>query len=1002
MAKTLYVVDGHAQIYRAYYAPFRPLSSSGGEPTRATYVFCQMLLNLIRDRKPDYLVMVLDADESQLERRSIYPEYKAHREPPPEDLPAQERRIVSILEAARIPVLCQLGHEADDLIATLIRRYAPPSERAALASATLPHPLPEREGGEMETLPRPLPEREGGEMETLPHPLPEREGGEMETLPRPLPEREGGPAAEALDIVIVSRDKDLEQLLGPHVAMFDPLRSETITAERLPEVKGWRVDQAIDAQILTGDSVDNVPGVTGVGPKTAATLLQKYGSLAGILEHLADLSPKQRENLQAAQPRFDMVRRLVTLRTDIPLTFDLETAACAQFTWHAVRPIFEELGFRRLVEQLPAEATKRPGAEATKRRSDGATEGIAHSHAATLAAAAATEVAAVGDLHQPAGTKYELINTPAALAAFAARLAEQPEFAVDTETTAVSPIDAELVGLSFAWEVGRGYYVPVRGLLGTPLPLELVRTTLGPILADASKRKVGQNIKYDLNVLRGAGFTVGGALFDTMIAAHVLDPLRGSNSLDALSLHHFGFTKIPTSDVIGKGRDQLTMDQVPIERVAEYAAEDADYTWRLRQVLEPRLAPAGVDKLFYEVEMPLVGVLTDMEHHGISLDARFLEGMSRELGQRAAQLVEQVQSVAGTRFNVDSPKQLAEVLFDKLEFRVVRRTKTTRSTDAETLEVLGAETKHPLFPLLLEYRELQKLLGTYVDALPRERSRRTGRIHTSYHQTGTVTGRLSSSEPNLQNIPIRTEAGRRIRQAFVPRTADEVLIVADYSQIELRVLAHFSEDEALTQAFAEDQDIHAFVAAQVNGVPLAAVTKEMRGRAKAVNFGIIYGQTAHGLAQATGLSRTDAQGFIDAYFRRYPRIRRFMDGCVADAKRDGFVRTILGRRRPIENIDSRNVSVRAQAERFAVNTVVQGSAADLIKVAMIHLHERIAAEKLPLRMLLQIHDELVCEGPRAAAAELAGVLRSVMTGALPLRVPLKVDVGRGENWLAAK
>ncbi len=1010
MPKTLYLIDGHAQIYRAYYAPFRPLTSSGGEPTRATYVFCQMLLNLIRDRKPDYLVMVLDADESKLERRSIYPEYKAHREPPPEDLPAQERRIVSILEAARIPILCQVGHEADDLIATLVRRHAPPSDRAAQASASSDRAAQASVPSERAAQASASSDRAAQASVPSERAAQASASSDRAAQASASSDRAAQASVEPLDLVIVSRDKDLEQLLGPHVVMFDPLKSETITAERLPELKGWRVDQAIDAQILTGDSVDNVPGVPGIGPKTAATLLQKYGSLAGILGHLADLSPRQRENLQAFQPKLDMVRQLVTLRRDIPLDFDLDQAACDRFTWHAVRPIFEELGFRRLVEQLPSGSTPlgETGVAAANHedvhtKQSFAIPGAKQSFAIPGAKqSCAVPAQAATDLRHPAGTAYELINTPAALAAFAARLAEQPEFAVDTETTAVSPIDAELVGLSFAWEVGRSYYVPVRGLLGTPLPLDLVRATLGPILADATKRKVGQNIKYDLNVLRGAGFAVGGALFDTMIAAHVLDPLRGSNSLDALSLHHFGFTKIPTTDIIGKGRDQLTMDQVPIERVAEYAAEDADYTWRLRQLLEPRLAPAGVDKLFYEVEMPLVAVLTDMEHHGVSLDARFLEGMSRELGQRATQLAAQIQAVAGARFNVDSPKQLADVLFDQLGFRVVRRTKTTRSTDAETLEVLGEETGQPIFPLLLEYRELQKLIGTYVDALPRERSRRTGRIHTSYHQTGTVTGRLSSSEPNLQNIPIRTEAGRRIRQAFVPRNPDELLIVADYSQIELRVLAHFSEDEALTRAFVEDQDIHAFVAAQINGVPLDAVTKEMRGRAKAVNFGIIYGQTAHGLAQATGMSRTDAQSFIDAYFQRYPRIRAFMNRCVADAKRDGFVRTILGRTRPIENIDSRNASVRAQAERFAVNTVVQGSAADLIKVAMIHLHQRIAAEKLPLRMLLQIHDELVCEGPRAAVGPLSDVLRTAMTSALPLRVPLKVDVGRGENWLAAK
>ncbi len=594
------------------------------------------------------------------------------------------------------------------------------------------------------------------------------------------------------------------------------------------------------------------------------------------------------------------------------------------------------------------------------------------------------------------------VNTPAALEKLADELARQPEFALDTETTGVDPIDCELVGLCLAWEVGRGYYIPVRGVYGNTLDLDLVRKHIGPILADRSKLKVGQNLKYDLNVLHNADLPVAGPLFDTMIAAFVLDPTRGSYGLDKLVFQLLGHQMIPITDLIGKGKQQLRMDQLPVEHVAEYAAEDADYTWRLKQLFEPQFAPLDLDRLFYDIEMPLVSVLTAMERHGISLDTEFLRQMGGEMATRLSKIVDEVHALAAKSFNLDSPKQLAEILFDKFGFRVVRKTKTSRSTDADTLDILRRETSHPIFDLLLEYRETQKLRGTYVDALPNDLSRRTGRIHTSYHQTGTVTGRLSSSEPNLQNIPIRTAAGRRIRQAFIPRTPDEVLLVADYSQVELRVLAHYCEDEALIQAFVEDQDIHAFVAAQVNGVPIDEVTKEMRGRAKAVNFGIVYGQTAFGLAQTTGMTRAAAQIFIDDYFGRYPRIRAFIDGCVATAKRDGFVRTILGRRRPISNLDSRNANIRAQAERFAVNTVIQGSAADLIKVAMIRLHARITDERLPLRVLLQVHDELVCETPRSDADAMTEIVRTVMTGAMDLRVPLKVDVATGENWLEAK
>ena len=899
MPETLYLLDGHAQIYRAYYAPFSNLTAPNGEPTRATHVFCQMLLNLLRDRQPDYLAMVMDVSDETVFRRDIYPEYKAQREPPPEDLPVQMERIVSILTAMEIPILRVPRFEADDIMATLANRLA----------------------------------------------------------------------GESLDVYLVSRDKDLEQLLSPHVALYDPGKDQVVTPKVLREIKGWGPEQAIEAQILMGDNVDNVPGVPGIGPKTAARLLQKYGSVAGVIEHADELTPKQRENVRAFAPRVDVTRELVTLRADVPVELELSQAACSRFNLAAAKEMFRELGFRRLLEQLDVEG-------------HGGTEARRH------------EVPETGD--------YQLVNTSEGLEGLVAELTRQGEFAVDTETTGVDPIDAELVGISLSWEAGRGYYVPVRSVYGTVLPIELVREKLGPLLANEQTRKIGQNLKYDLIVLRQAGMPVAGPLFDTMIAAFVVDPTRTSYGLDKLAQGLLGHRMIPISDLIGKGRDQLSMDQVPLNQVAEYAAEDADYTWRLKMLLEPQLDPAGVQRLFSEIEMPLVSVLTDMEQNGISLDVDFLREMGKGMAARAAGITDEVHELAGVRFNLDSPKQLGEVLFDKLGFRVVRKTRTARSTDAETLETLARETGHRLPALLLEYREIQKLRGTYVDALPNDLSRRTGRIHTSYHQTGTVTGRLSSSEPNLQNIPIRTEAGRQIRRAFVPRTKDELLIVADYSQVELRVLAHFCEDEALIRAFAEDRDIHAFVAGEINGVPLADVTREMRARAKAVNFGIIYGQTAFGLAQTTGMSRGEAQTFIDAYFARYPRIRSFINQCIADAKRDGGVRTIQGRHRPIRDLDSRNRMTRAQAERLAVNTVIQGSAADLIKMAMIELHTRVRDECLPLRMLLQVHDELVCESPRDAAPSMAAILRDVMTNAMPLRVPLKVDVATGENWLEAK
>ncbi|TWT43801.1 DNA polymerase I [Phycisphaerae bacterium RAS1] len=992
MPKTLYLIDGHAQIYRAYYAPFGNLTSPRGEPTRAVHVFCQMILNLLRDKKPDYLVTVLDVSDETVFRKEIYPEYKAHRDPAPEDMEPQFNRILSILNAARLPILRMHGFEADDIMATLARRLS----------------------------------------------------------------------SDDLHVYLVSKDKDLEQLLGPHVSLYDPGKDEVITPDVLFATKGWWPQQAVEAQTLIGDTVDNVPGVPGIGPKTAAKLIQQYGSAQGVIDNADKLTPKQRDNVKAFAALAPVTRKLVTLRDDVPIELDLSAAQPDQFTWSAVRPIFEELGIRRLTDQLPANraadaadrvarppsadsvarppsadsvarppsadsVARPPSADSVARPpSAGDAErrvGRAHHSPAALAGQVASGAAdaaeEVGTAHPtkqdpaafaqrsaalsaPDGGEYVLVNTPAALDAFVADLAKRPEFVLDTETTGVNPVDAELVGLSFSWRPSWGVYIPVRCIFGGALPLDEVRARLAPILADDTKRKIGHNIKYDLIVLENAGMTVRGPILDTMITAFLVEPTRNSYGLDPLARTYLAHEMIPLTDLIGAGRDQLVMDQVPLERVAEYAAEDADYTWRLKELFEPSVEPLGLGTLAHEVEMPLVRVLANMEHHGIRVDLDYLRDMGRRMSARIEQIVVECHQLAGGPFNLDSPKQLGEVLFDRMQLRVVKRTKTARSTDAETLEILAEETGHPLLKLLLEHREIQKLRGTYVDALPRAVSRRTGRIHTSFHQTGAVTGRLSSSEPNLQNIPVRTEMGRQIRRAFRARGDDELLIVADYSQVELRILAHFCQDEALKRAFADDLDIHAFVASQVNNVALDAVTKEMRAKAKAVNFGIIYGQTAHGLAQTTGMSRTEAQKFIDAYFARYSRIRGFINQCIETARRDGAVRTILGRRRPITDIDSRNRAARALAERLSVNTVIQGSAADLIKTAMIQLHNRVRDEKLPLRMLLQVHDELVCEAPRGEAEALGRIVADVMSTALPLSVPLRVDVECAENWLDAK
>lgn len=978
--KTLYLIDGHAQIYRAYYAPFRPLTSPSGEPTRATFVFCQMLLNLLRDRRPDCLAMVMDVSDETVFRVEIDPEYKAHREPPPEDMSPQIERIVQIVEALGIPILRMQGYEADDILATLCRRHA----------------------------------------------------------------------GREADVFLVSKDKDLEQLLRDGVRLYDPGKDEVIDAESMAAAKGYPPAKAIEAQMLIGDSVDNIRGVTGVGPKKAAELLAKYGDVAGIIAHADELSPKLRENVLEFAGRAERVRRLVTLKDDVPIEFSMALADVGRLRGDAALPLFVELGFHRLTEQLKAQfggagsaagaaakggdkvATVGTGAAKPADRTERGTSvatvaaGEFDEAAGTLFARELTAAPSEADERVTSGA-YQLIESEPALRDLAKRLRGVGEFAFDTETTSLTPADAELCGISISWEAGKAYYVAVRGV-GQTLDEAIVRDVLGPIFADERIGKCGQNMKYDIGVLMTAGIEMRGVRFDTMIASFVLDSNRRSHGIDALALDLLGIRKIATSELIGRGKEQLRFDQLDTRRVCAYACEDADVAWRLKELFEPQIAARGQEKLFYELEMPLVEVLATMEHHGVALDTDLLGRISNEMAQRLKQLTDEIHTAAGCAFNIDSTKQLADVLFDRLMLPVQRRTKTGRSTDAGVLSELASLTKHPVPKLVLEYRELTKLKGTYVDTLPEMVSPRTGRVHCSFHQTGAVTGRLSSSDPNLQNIPIRTEAGAQIRRAFVPRArlfdteagtelssrrkqpgdaaanraaAEEewVLMSADYSQIELRVLAHFCGDENLCRAFREDRDIHAFVASQIFNVPIEQVGKEQRGRAKTVNFGIIYGQTAFGLSRQTGMSQNEARQFIEAYFRQYPGIQAFLDRCIEQARKHGFVETMLGRRRRIDDIHSRNQGARQGAERLAVNTVVQGTAADIIKRAMINIHRRMRDEGRPLRMLIQVHDELVFELPKSALADEARMVCEEMSGAIPLSVPVKVDVAAGKNWL---
>ncbi len=910
MAETLYIIDGHSQIYRAYYAPFRDLTSPTGEPTRATYVFCSMLLKLIAKWQPTYLAMAVDGPAEKLHRRKAYPEYKVTRQPIPEDLPPQVDRICQIVEAMGVPILRAEGYEADDIMATAARKFA----------------------------------------------------------------------SSQMQVVLVSRDKDLDQLVGENVVLYDPMKDETLTAETIEKSKGYPPSKAVEVQALMGDSIDNIPGIPGVGPRTAARLIAKYGSAEAVLEHADEQTPKLKENLKAHAENVALARELVTLDGHVPIDLSLSKMHFTGIGDPAVRPIFAELGFNRLIDQLDELA----GGEAPERHLD------------LQAVAARTGQTTAADF------RYACVDTPEKLDQLVGEIAKAnvKRLAIDTETTARQPMWAKLVGISLSWQAGAAVYLPLRAPLGAAtLEVELIRKKLAAILTDERIEKIGHNLKYDLLMLASAGFELAGGMFDTMIAAHVLDSSRSTFKLDALAADLLGHHCIPIEELIGRGRKQITMDAVPVETLSTYAAEDADVALRLAEVLREQLAAEGLRELFFNLEMPLMPVLAEMERRGITVDPAALKNMRVGLSKQTDVLRDRIIALAGKPFNVDSPKQLAEILFRDLQLPILKRTKTGPSTDSTVLGDLAAE--HELPALVLEYRKLTKLLSTYLTALGECIHPATGRVHTSFHQAATVTGRLSSSDPNLQNIPIRTEQGRQIRSAFVAEPGWK-LLSADYSQVELRMLAHLCQDATLLRTFEADQDIHRIVAAEVFDVAPEEVTSRQRTRAKAVNFGIIYGQTAFGLARTLGIRQKKAQEFIRRYRQRFPKIEEFLQSCIAQAKSQGYVETIFGRRRRISEIDSRNPQRRALAERLAINSVVQGSAADLIKQAMVNIAGRIRNEGRPSRMLLQIHDELLFEVPAEAIEADREMIVEEMTRSITLRVPLKVDVGVGDNWMEAK
>ncbi len=945
----MYLVDAHSLIFQVFHA-IPEMSSPSGLPTNALFGFTRDMLFLRTEKMPDYLLCVFDRPGPTF-RDALFAEYKAHRAPIPDDLQAQLPLICQMLDAMHIPVLGQDGYEADDVIATV-------------ATAA---------------------------------------------------------AQRGLEVFVCTSDKDCRQLINDRVRIYNIRKQAVLDREGLLKDWGITPEQVVDFQTLVGDAVDNVAGVPGIGPKTATKLLQEFGTVDNLLANIDRLASTAglrgtrliQQNLRNSVDKILLARKLVRLAVDVPMDMDWQGWRLRDWDAPRLLALFQEWGFRSFADLVRSQssvvrseeaATATPEVPVLDARQDelfpyganvqkGDELGVDHGLRTT-------------DQGLRTHGVYHLVDTPAKFEDFYRQLRQQQRFAVDLETTTLDPTHSEIVGFAFSWQAGEAWYLPVRAPEGeAALDPESTLKQLVTVLEDPTVAKVNQNIKYDLLALRGNGVTLAGLAGDPMLADYLLHAGERSHSITDLANRYLNHQVISITDLIGKkSKNQLRLDQVATARVALYAGEDADLAWRLCQLLEPKLRKSGLASLYDDLEVPLIEVLAELEFNGIRLDVPLLRRLSADMTRQLADIEQEIYRLAGHPFNIASPKQLRLVLFQELDLPAQRKTGISReaSTDQETLERL-AVLGHELPTKILEHRQIAKLKGTYVDALPDLINPATGRVHASFNQTVAATGRLSSSDPNLQNIPVRSEQGRQIRQAFLP---DEgwLLLTADYSQIELRLLAHFCEDSELRRAFAEDRDIHASVAAQLFGVAEPDITSAMRRMAKMVNFGVIYGISAHGLAQRLGMSREEAARFIEAYFARYPKVQEYQTRLLEDCRRSGYVSTILGRRREIKGIRPHSTyQQRNQPEREAINMQIQGSAADLIKMAMLHIFRRLKREQRQARMLLQIHDELVFEVPPEEVDTVAALVGEEMTAALQealrLQVPLKVDLAIGPNWL---
>jgi DNA polymerase I len=956
MQKKLFLLDAYALIFRAYYALIRnPRITSKGRNTNAQFGFTNTLVDLLNNQKPTHMAVCFDT-AAPTERHTDFANYKANRQETPEDIRAAVPDIIRIIEAMNIPVIGIDGYEADDVIGALAKQ----AEQAGY------------------------------------------------------------------DVYMVTPDKDYGQLVTEHIKIYKPPYQGSIYEILGPKevCEKWgikRVDQVIDILGLMGDAVDNIPGIKGVGEKTAAKLLAEYDTLENILANAENIKGAMGEKIKNGKEDAIMSKKLATIITNIPKAeFHEENFMVKEVNKDALREVFYELEFKTLgkrilgEEEAPLNSPRGGTSDSSDKK--GSKENVQMDlfgniietketaptpSAVTNPDGGSEETIKIADknIHNTPHN-YILLDDETAIQQFINAAMQQPEMCFDTETTGIDANDAELVGLSFSFTPGEAYYVPC------PADKEKCIQLLNnfqQLFNNTSITWIGQNLKYDMLMLKWYGFELKGNIFDTMLAHYVIEP-DGKRSMDALSAKYLGYEPVHIEELIGKkGKTQGNMKDVEIEKIKDYAAEDADITLQLKNIFLPQLKSKEVEKVFYEVENPLVKVLTDMEFEGIKIDEAFLKDYSSLLAADAKKSEEAVYEQAGVRFNLASPKQLGEVLFEKLQLDPkAKKTKTGQyATGEDVLTKLAVKNK--ICDDILAFRELTKLKNTYVDALPEMINKKTGRVHTSYAQAVAVTGRLSSIDPNLQNIPVRTERGREIRKAFIPRNENFVLMSADYSQIELRIVAAISGDENMCNAFKTGKDIHTATAAKVFNVEEKEVTKEMRYKAKSVNFGIIYGQGAFGLADNLGISRAEAKEIIDNYKKQFPNIQKYMDDTINFAKENGYVETLMGRKRWLRDINSANFTVRGFAERNAINSPIQGSAADMIKLAMIKIHKAFKQHSFKSKMLLQVHDELVFDTHRDEIETIKPVILECMQTAmlLPHNVPTDAEVGTGENWLAA-